>query len=181
MVAFSDESVHIGPGVYVLAVALVDPRRQDNARATLRALCPSGARRLHWVRNATALRHQTIGVVVAETVQVRAYLAHFDHERRQEDARRRCLLQMLLDHGGPPVSELVLDGRNEYQDVRDHSYLVSQCGRLALPHPPKIRHDGGDKEPLLWLADATAGAVAAHVIEGDRQYIRGLAHRLVTA
>jgi hypothetical protein len=176
---FSDETVHTSAGVFVQAVALVDPERQELARKAMRALCPSGAPRLHWVRNSAALRHQTVGAVVAETVQVRAYLAHFDHERRQDDARRRCLVQLLLEHGGPPVSDIVLDRRSDHQDVRDHSFLMAQCVRFAFPHPPKIRTADSGNEPLLWLADAVAGAVAAHVVDGDSQYVRGLAHRLV--
>jgi hypothetical protein len=179
MLAFSDESVHTAAGVFVQAVALVDPDRQEFAREAMRALRPSGAARLHWVRNAASLRHQTIGAVVAETVQVKAYLAYFDHERRQDEARRRCLIQLLLEHGGPPVSEIVLDRRSDHQDVRDHAFLMAQCMRFGLPRPPKVRIADSGTEPLLWLADAVAGAVAAHVVDGDDQYVRGLAHRLV--
>jgi len=174
-----DESLHVTAGLCVLGVAVIEDAAEGQARADLRLLLPPGAQRLHWQQNSTLLHGQAVGAVNRHVRQARAYLSYFDHPKRGDDARERCLVHMIGDLGGPPYEQIVIDRRSPHQNTRDDLVLGSQCQRLRLPHPPKWRHDGTLTEELLWLADTICGAVSDHLVHGNPGYVQALAPKLV--
>ena len=176
--AYVDESIHVEPGICVVGVAVVEAGMEDAVRASLAAVLPRGAKRLHWQQNSTPLRLDSALAVAENVVEARAYVSYFDHQRRGDAARERCLVHMIADLGGLPYETVTIDRRSPHQDTRDLVALNGQCVRLRLPRPPRIVHDGTLTEPLLWLADTVAGAVAEHIQSGDDAFVRMFGHRL---
>jgi hypothetical protein len=86
------------------------------------------------------------------------------------------LLDDLADKG---ITELVLESRQAANDVMDKEVIAAarRAGRISTDLV--YGHQRPSEEPLLWLADALAGAVMARV-RGDPGYLASLpATRLV--
>jgi hypothetical protein len=82
--------------------------------------------------------------------------------REHEGARAELLIALLNDLSAATVRELVLESR-------------SQRGDASLDY----RHEGPRQEPLLWLADALAGAVM-YQIRKDGRYVAALPDERLT-
>ncbi|SDP65386.1 hypothetical protein SAMN04487914_12377 [Arthrobacter sp. ok909] len=176
--AYVDESAHVAAGLCLVGVAVLDKTIEEEVLQDLQKALPRGAKRLHWNKDGAAVRSRVVEILAERTHHCRVYLSYFDDSKRSEKARDACLAHMFADMGGRPYGEIILDQRTKHQDTRDLVAWTNLCVRLSLPHPPVVRHDGTTTEPLLWLADALAGAVGEHLVKGDDTYVRALAHKL---
>lgn len=176
--AYVDESAHESAGLCLVGVAVLDKSIESEVNEALQAALPTGAKRLHWNKDGASVRSKVIDIIAEYTHHCRVYLSYFDDRKRIDKAREACLMHMYSDMGGKPYGEIILDQRTKHQDTRDLVLWTNQCVRLNLPHPPAVRHDGTATEPLLWLADAVAGAVGDNLVKGDNSYVRTLAHKL---
>src|SRR5665648_874942 len=99
--------------------------------------------------------------------------------RRQERARARCTESLLaqLQVLDPPVHDVVLESRTHVLDRRDGARIEGL--RASMRIGPGLRFSFATKsEPLLWIADAVAGAESARV-RGDDRYAQALGDRLI--
>ena len=99
--------------------------------------------------------------------------------RRQERARARCTESLLaqLQVLDPPVHDVVFESRTHVLDRRDGARIEGL--RASMRIRPGLRFSFATKaEPLLWIADAVAGAESARV-RGDDRYAQALGDRLI--
>jgi hypothetical protein len=176
--AYVDESAHVAAGLCLVGVAVLDENAEYEVLTALLDALPNGATRLHWNKDSDAVRSKAVDILAEYTHHCRVYLSYFDDSKRSEKARETCLNHMFSDIGGRPYVEMILDQRTKHQDTRDLMLWTNHCKRLSLPNPPLVRHDGTTTEPLLWLADALAGAVGDHLVKGNKTYVQTLAHKL---
>jgi hypothetical protein len=170
MIAYLDESSRQGPNglCYVVAAAVV-AEDEDRARDRLLKLRQPGQRFLHW-HDEQRDRRTTVIEGVSETgVLVLVTVCHPVGNRRQERARQRCLVALAADLASEGVSKLVIESRQPRRDRRDRSTLLG-AQQSGIARELVYRHTDKCSEPLLWAADAIAGAVSLHYAGRDSTY-----------
>jgi hypothetical protein len=154
---------------------LDDARLADVRDATLAARRQSG-RPFHWHSERNAARAEMVEHVASLSgteiiVAVCRPVASHRHER----ARAVCLVTLLdaVQALDPPVSCIVLERRTEMLDKRDAARIEGLVAGRRLTK--ELTYSFASKaEPLLWLADAVAGAVSAE-LRGDTRFAPTLA------
>jgi hypothetical protein len=161
--AWVDESMQMpGPerdGLYLLAAAVASPATCDPMRESLRELILKGAQRLHW-RDESAPRRAKIASAIADhdLVHVVVVGAPID-TKRQERARRQCLERLVFELGILDVSQVWLESRTQSLNDRDRRMFAALHAKHAMPAELHIDFASPAEEPMLWVADAVAGAV----------------------
>jgi hypothetical protein len=173
VIAFADESVREDSGgvLYVLGAAVV-LRDLDAAREALRSMLPGRQERLHWRGERETRRLALLQTLSDHGVAVFGSWAYPVGRQRQERARRACLTTLAGDVGREGVTELVLEHRDEAGDRLDRQTLVDarRGGIVELSY----RFARAADEPLLWAADAVAGAMSAHLAGVTSRYYDAL-------
>ena len=161
MRAYVDESVHLigAPSMYVLASVVVQHQEADEVRAVLRDSRGNRRNRFHWVNEEQVDREalaKTVGAL--DLFSVVAVCSPIDN-KRQERARRLCLTQLLWELESRGVHDVLLESRGA-QDLKDQEHISNR--QLPRPAGPRLAYGFGSPtaEPLLWLPDLVAGAVA---------------------
>lgn len=182
-----DESVvEPRPGgrlTYVVAVGtIIAAERGDASAAAIAAIDHGGTRSrpFHWAtegpRARTAMRS-----VVETWCQLAIVATVSDTPHRHQEAARAHALAAILDEVANQqvdVDQLIIESRERAlgpvgQNKVDHGAVVEARHRGALAR--KVRYRWADKsEPLLWLADATAG-MASDAALGRPEHLRALA------
>lgn len=161
--AYVDESIRMEPPLYVLAAVLVAPTDEIAAREAMAAFhLPARAPRFHWHDEREDRRLAMLRCLADLRLPVRAYVrqgpVHGQHAGR---ARSLCLISLLRDLRLRTVGHLVIESREPHNDRRDaRTILGAQQGRLASSSLA-FHFARPSDEPLLWPADAVAGAVAS--------------------
>jgi len=158
--AYVDESVReAAPGLYVLASVVVAEETADAVRDALRSSLRHRRPRFHW-RDEQDTDRQAMAKVASELkLPSLVMVATPIDASRSERARRLCLTQLLWCLEQRQVLDVVFESRQN-RDGKDRAHIVraqkaGHCSRslrygFALPL----------QEPLLWLPDLVAGAVA---------------------
>jgi len=154
--AYLDESIHEGHGLYVVAAVLASESLGQAAYDELCEVLPA-ARLPHWHSEDGPTRAKLVEAICSMPIEARVYGCRFDHARRQESARARGLRWFLSDLDSD-LECVVVDQRQGSQDAIDRRILAQASGR---PNWFAYRHAFASSEPLLWIADIVAGAVAA--------------------
>ena len=161
--AWIDESIHLDAGnsFYVLAAAVGDPSSSDMIRDQLRALVPGRRPRLHWHKEEGSDRLIIVDAVgkldLAHLVVVGSPVS----QRKQERARRKCaelLFHRLSEMG---VSQAFIEARTPTQNQKDMRMVRGFRGAKTIAADPRVDFARPLEEPMLWVPDAVAGAVAA--------------------
>ena len=161
--AWVDESMQMPTqeraGLYLLAAAVASPAACDPMRADLCDLLLKGAHRLHW-RDESGPRRAKIAATIAghDLVHVVVVGAPID-TKRQERARRQCLERLVFELGVLEVSRLWLESRTQSLNERDRRMFPALHAKHAMPAALHIDFALPTDEPMLWVADAVAGAV----------------------
>lgn len=177
--AWVDESVHVDCGLYVLAAGVADPVVCDGHRDVLRALVRSPRRRLHWKdeerRDRLRIAESLATLDLAHIVAIASPL----DPKKPERARRKCLERLLLQLSEDGVGEVWLESRGPIQDQRDRTMVAAMrsagIGLRRLHVEFALPRD----EPMLWVPDAVAGAVAAARKGTDMRFRRALGSGVV--
>ncbi len=175
--AWVDESVRIQPagGFYILAAIIADPSGCEPTRDAMRALLVRKRGRLHW-RDENADRRRKIAEAVgaADVACLVVVGIHVDGAR-QERARRLCFEQLLHRLNTLDVSCVWMESRTQSLNRKDLKMVEHMRGARIVS--PKIRVGFAlpRDEPMLWAADAVAGAANAKQ-DGNHQWFEVLAH-----
>jgi len=160
--AWVDESVFSHPeqGFYLLAATIADPAACVPLRAELRSLLARRSPRLHW-RDEPPARQLFIAARMASyglahTVVVGAPL----DRRKSERARRFCLEALLLNLQAAGVRQVWIESRGPIENDRDRSMVNAMRAKHLLTAPLVVDFAQPIQEPMLWIPDAVAGAVA---------------------
>jgi hypothetical protein len=167
MIGFVDESMRAG-GLYVVAAVIV-PGDLDNARQAVKSVLLPHQPRFHWRAESDEQRHRMLEQVRALSTAAPAYVCR--SVSRRERARRLCLDRLLWDLIGRDVDLLVFESRQARNDHKDQKAIAD--AQRAKRAPLELRHvfERPHREPLLWLPDAVAGAVATAVGDGVDDYL----------
>ena len=166
MTAYVDESLRQGHGsLYVVAAAVVTAE-PDAAREAARSVLVRRQPRFHWRNESEKRRRRMLEQMHGLGVDARIYMCRPIAPRREAGARALCLNSMLWDLWHSDVDELVLETRQEHNDRVDRrTILAAQKAKRASP-ALAYRFDQPTTEPLLWFADALAGAASADAADG---------------
>lgn len=173
MIAYVDESLRTTPGgLYVIAAAVV-LTEPDEARQVALSVLLRGQRRYHWRDESEAQRHRMLDAMADLELLVLGYVRRPVDQHAHERARVLCLRRLLWDLRG--VEELIIESRHKAADQRDRRSIV-QAQQEAEGELSGLVYDfqHPDREPLLWFADAAAGAVAASAAGETDAYLAKL-------
>jgi hypothetical protein len=98
--------------------------------------------------------------------------------KRQERGRALCLDRMLWDFREEGVTEVVFESRDHRNDRKDAKTIGHALRAGRAPADLRYRFLRPTGEPLLWIADAIAGAAAADLVD-ERRYLRSLPETMV--
>lgn len=176
--AWVDESVHVVRGLYVMAAAIapVVPTTLDGDRQRLHALTRA-RRRLHWSSEEERDRVRIAALVAELSVTNIVVTATRLDPRRQERARRKCMQRLLHRLVADGVEHVWLESRDSIGNQRDLTMVANLRTTDALPLSIRVDHALPLEEPLLWVPDAVAGAVAA-AHDGRDHYRALIEHKL---
>lgn len=163
MIAIVDETTpEIGGGILYAVVSAVLVASEVEARAELTAvLGPSRRRPFRWSQEGPRAREAMVACMASIGVVGRAVVVQCGR-RGQERARAIALADTVRHVLSEGCSELLIESRSQAEDGRDRSVVLDT---LATVQPSRELRYGwhGKDEPLLWFADAAAGAVREHL------------------
>jgi hypothetical protein len=88
--------------------------------------------------------------------------------RRQEEARRSAMVELVPLVVAEGAAELIIESRSEREDQRDRQSVIEGLRRaeqtIGYRWEPK-------SESLLWVADAVCGAVKEYVLREDGSWL----------
>lgn len=174
-VAFIDESHRqLTDARYGTLLAAVVINEADEAAVTARARSrlQSGQRRYHWRDEGNRSRRgfvdaftkqddTRLGIVIASTIVERA--------NRVEQGRVFNLWRLLAELNGRGVDRLVIESRQAWNDRNDRREIERARHAGVCPADLVYSHLRPPDDPVLWVADAVAGAASAHLFgDSDR-------------
>jgi hypothetical protein len=173
--ALVDESFRRGRdgGGYFLLVAVIVPDHQ-HARITglLRAHVAPGQLRWHFRDERHASRRKLLSQLAelhALDVTAVAFCCETPSQRKTEQARVRCIWNLLAELRSRDVQTVVFESRQERNDRKDRREVIS-AQRAGVADPALVyRHGRPKEEPLLWLPDAIAGAVGLGIANHEHE------------
>lgn len=177
--AFVDESYVARTEHYLMAAVILDVADIEDTRALIRSVRRHRRAAFHWHDERPAARHRMLSLVAGSSPLQLVVVTKPVAERRQERARAICTGSLLaqLQAFDPPVDDVVFESRTATLDRRDASRIAGLRSSRRLP--VDVRYSFATKsEPLLWFADALAGAVGAE-LAGDDELTQLLGDRLV--
>ncbi len=182
MHAYVDESLRQGPtGLYVVATVVITGDR-DHARNVARSVLLRRQPRYHWHAESEPQRHRMLEAITGLDVRVLAYACRPVAPSKTERARALCIGRLLWDLVAEDdlgnVDELVLESRQEHNDRKDRKIIAAAQRAHRAPASLRYSHAQPSAEPLLWLPDAVAGAVSAHVAGETSRYLEALGERV---
>ncbi|MGW6201236.1 hypothetical protein ACWF0M_34175 [Kribbella sp. NPDC055110] len=162
--AWVDESVIVdGPlhpsGTYTLAAAVLDTTAVDATRDSMRGLTLTRGGRLHWVDESDKRRDRIAAAIAGLDLSAVVVAGSPVHRSKQERARRCCLERLLYELASIGVREVCLESRTATPDRRDIRLVDSARRKGLIPRGFMVGFARPRDEPLLWIADAVAGAV----------------------
>lgn len=176
MPSFIDESFRSQAGVYVVGIAMAGGDLAELALQT-RSMLPRHVPRFHWRNDSDAVREKVISLVNQQAIGCRAYVVR--RVAKQERARALCLDRFLWDDKQAGDHELVFETRQERNDKQDRAKIIHAQQRRVASEALRYRFEYPQQEPLLWLADAVAGAVA-WTLAGEGDYVALFARGMLT-
>lgn len=174
--AYVDESARVpGEGLYLVASVVVFVDRASEIRERLRRLLLPRQLRFHWREESPKRRLEMLKLIQELRVEARAYVRNPTGRREQGRARRLCLEELLWDLRQLGIGELVIESRGEDLDRQDRQAIIEARRALIAPDGLKYGFARPKEEPLLWIPDSIAGAVAACEVDPGCEYGEALA------
>ncbi len=181
LVAYVDESMlelTDGTGMaYFLAAAVIYEASLAPTRANLRALLLGREPRLHWTKEFSRRKSLIMRTVSTAEVECVVVVGSMARRRQQERARRQVMKHLLWELDQMDVRWATLESRGAAADRRDLAVVGGLRNGRHLSRRLAVNHEQPIQEPLLWIADAVAGAAGDHRC-GDPRYYRELAPRV---
>lgn len=171
--AFVDESMRLtadNQGTYILAAVVCGSADCEPVREMLRSLRYRRQLRLHWHAEDSPRKvkiAETIGALsLPATVVVGMPLAR----TKQERARAKCMEALLPELEAQGVVQVWLEARTSSLVRRDLRLVDALRSRQLSTPGMRVDTALPSEEPMLWLPDAVAGAVAA-ARDDESQYL----------
>jgi len=176
--AFVDESYAQLTSHYLMAAVVLDDTTSQGVSDLARGLRRRASGAFHWRHELDASRRTMLDLIALVSDAQVVVVSKPVPGRRQERARARCTesllgqLQALL----PSVRDVVFESRGHLLDQREAQRIEGMRGQGRTD--PELRYAFDTKaQPLLWLADAVAGAATSDLTASTR-YLDRLRDRL---
>jgi uncharacterized membrane protein len=151
-------------GIYyvVSAAILLDA---DATRLGLRSVLREGRKRpFHWADEGPAARARMLDLLMTHGLVGHVVVHYPTGRRRQEQARRLALEELVPLAIADGAQELIIESRATREDDRDRGALIE----IVRQSGAALSYRWEDKrEPLLWLADAVCGVVKEYLLDED--------------
>jgi hypothetical protein len=181
-----DESYRSEAKLYLVAGLMLTAVQADPAREAAIASLPPGRvpfedpfhyRKESERYRAEFLRRTVRNLSLAPFSVIRTNVA----ARQQESAREACMSALFRSTAGSAVLHVIYDLRSgPGQEAIDHQLVSNGIGAGSLPRDVECHCLRPSQEPLIWIADAVAGAVGDFHGKGEpRPY--GLISRRLSA
>ncbi len=162
LVGLVDESGHEARGgvYYVVGAAVVV--QPAEVAGLLQALVAERTNVVHWAREGPAMRQRLLDLM-CDSVAAARVLWSATGRTGQVVARAQLLTGIATWANGEGVEHLIIESSDERMNLRDRQTLaqhpLSDQGGLGSVYDHRSKN-----EPLLWIADAVAGAFGEHLI-----------------
>ena len=170
----SESNQHLDPGTYIFAATLVEEEHADEVREAMTALRPAGAGKLHWYnlsgRSRLAVVKEIASLPALHLVVVRTVSRVEPSERRG----RKCLARLVYELANRRVTHVAAEARERKTNLRELDHLNRLRMARVIDSDLRYVHIRGPEEPILWAADAIAGAIVAARM-GEPRYLEVLA------
>ncbi len=174
MISLVDESLRSGPaGLYVVTAVVVLEDR-ERARGVARSVLLPRQPRFHWRGETHGQRQKMLGAMAELELPVRGYVYRALSPRKQERARALCFERLLWDLQEDGIEELLVESRQSGGDRRDRRTIVRAQRSGKASGSLRYGFAFAVAEPLLWFADAAAGAVAMSTAGEEATYLEQL-------
>ena len=167
VVAVMDESIpQAGPGVYYVLTRVQIPEPAAVARELGRVI-GKRCRPFHFAEEGPEAIARMVDLIESAGLLATSLWSSVGR-RGQVEARKRLLHEHARRSADDRVDHLIIEGGDSATNQRDRSVLLDA-----------FRNDGGvpfrydwrsKAEPLLWIADAVSGIVAAHLLDQRSNY-----------
>ncbi len=180
--AWVDESLRLRagePGLYILAAAVAEVSSCPPIRRDLNDLLLKGQRRLHWRDEDGARRHKFVSLVARADLELVVVVGTPVLPKKQERARRVCMEGLLHELDQRAVERVWLESRTTSLNKKDQVMVAALFGSHVISHRLRTEHASPVFEPMLWVADAAAGAISA-ARDGQGDFIAIIKHLTTT-
>lgn len=153
---------------YLMAAAVIAETRVEDVSATLRTLPRGKAQTIHWRDEQADVKEYIAKTIATTEVESLLVFGAMVDPRKQERARAQILRHLLWELDQRQVSHATLESRHAERDQHD----ITTIGRLRnagwLSRRLTVSHAKATQHPILWVADAVAGAAGdQHCGDGD--------------
>lgn len=170
MIAFVDESLRQVPdGLYLMAAVVLVDQDVERAREQTKEVLLPRQPLFHWRNESEQQRLLMMRQIAGLGPTVFGYRCPMPP--KSDRARALCLNGLLWDLREHEVDRLVIESRQERNDAKDRQTIVRSLKAERAPADLTYVFARSSDEPLLWLADAMAGAILAHLGEGRTEYL----------
>ncbi|GGK65746.1 hypothetical protein Ppa06_21950 [Planomonospora parontospora subsp. parontospora] len=162
LTAYIDESLRRRPhddSVYAMAAAIIDSADHEAVRADLESPRLGKSPRLHWREESRARQLVISRAITLMPLKSLVTIHMFDRGVSYEGARRLCLERLLYELDQEGVGLATIESRSAKMDHLDLLLVMGIRKAKFLSDEIRVVWQYPDREPLLWAADAVAGAV----------------------
>jgi len=163
-----------GSGLYLLAMVYVAAGDAEDTRAALKSVPRHARPRFHWHDEERRDQLAMIDVLARLGLVTTVVYQTPSPPRKQEQARARCLTVGLCDLEQAGAVRLVLEARQDRLNRRDKRTIAAARRDQLVPASVPFDFVKADDDPLLWAADAMAGAAGAALADDDSRFISRL-------
>ena len=143
---------------YFMAAAVIPEEDCEEVRATLRGLLLGKGNRIHW-RDEHQHRKELIAkTILTAQVESLVVVGAMMNPRMQERARQLVLRRLLFELDQRQVAHAILETRHAERDRHDMRSIGGFRDAKAVSRWLSVSHGEPVQEPMLWVADAVAGA-----------------------
>lgn len=169
-IAYVDESIRSESGLlYVVGAVVVDPVEGAGLKEGLRVSIGSNRPPFHWRNESATVRQKAVGVLLEHGPDLIVVFHRGPPRANQERIRRKCV-ERLLWEGRDLLAGLVIESRGSHGDARDRRTIRQAQDRRLVSRALGYDFLRAAVEPLLWAADAIAGAVGSALENQDQTY-----------
>jgi hypothetical protein len=166
IVAVDESNSHSGPGLYILAAVLIPAAAAGDFRRALRSLLLPKQQRFHWTKEGERQRLRMLNLVVERDVELHTYATRAPW-RKHELARSRSLGLILSNHCSE-AADIIIESREAHRDRYDRQVIAQARRSSVISREADVTFAVPRDEPLLWAADALAGATLAGLTGSHR-------------
>jgi len=142
----------------------------ESCRAQLRDLLLPLKTKLHWYRAIDGHKYDIARLVSTFDLIHCVVLRNMPTGESDERARKKCIDRLMVELEQFGVDLVIFESRTPKLDNWDQKQINYLRTSKTLGMPVVARHIPGASEPMLWISDASAGAIGDFELYNQRQW-----------